>query len=304
MAAPIQSYLLDGNSDYITLVDHADFDAGTYLSLGMWFRPDYDVANDAYLYHRQSTFSMYLTQNKRVAFFISGAGTLISSSPIVVEKKNFVVCTAAESGSDLLMKIYIDGVLDTSSTLYSAAMPAAAATGVYIGAFETPANYLKGTVSSIFMTNDLVTGAEVATIFGHASGQATGNINALVIDIDTEGDLVNAGTAGNGTAQGTAVARTYMDFGQQDVNVWHIPAAEAGYNTQKKVILSQIEHLGDDIADGSQVTIKDWADNVIWDHYAFAAHQGEVKYFAAGGEIFQGLKIVTLGAGQLLINIL
>ena len=195
MAAPIQSYLLDGNSDYITLVDHADFDAGTYLSLGMWFRPDYDVANDAYLYHRQSTFSMYLTQNKRVAFFISGAGTLISSSPLVVEKKNFVVCTAAESGSDLLMKIYIDGVLDASSTLYSAAMPAAAATGVYIGAFETPANYLKGTVSSIFMTNDLVTGAEVATIFNHASGQATGNINALVIDIDTEGDLVNAGVS-------------------------------------------------------------------------------------------------------------
>ena len=52
MATPNASYILDGNSDYITLVDAAVLDPATSLSIGMWVKLDYDAldSGDIYLY--------------------------------------------------------------------------------------------------------------------------------------------------------------------------------------------------------------------------------------------------------------
>lgn len=309
MASPTQSYILDGVGDYITLADNAGFDVSTYVSIGMWIVRDYDDLNSvSELLYRQASYDVKIEAENQIRFTISGAGVLDSKGKIPADKPVFVVCTAEESGTSLVMKIYLGGILDNSVTIPTAAMPAANANALSIGGGAAGANPLKGTISSIFLTSDAITAAEVKTIFTSSAGQATGVLDNLVIDIDTEGDLVNAGSAGNGTAQGNAAARTYMHLFQalKDGSII-IPEAETGYVVGKPVVVKGILWDGENIADGDQLTLKDRSGtNTLINYYAkeiitAAGDVGVWKEFPQPLVWGKGFKVSTLSHGTVQI---
>jgi hypothetical protein len=307
MAAPTQCYLLDGTGDYISLADNAGFDVDTYVSIGLWIHRDYDNLDTITgLFHRASSYSVWIDSDNKVVFEISGAEAIKSKGTIPAEKEIFIVCTAEESGSDLIMKIYLGGLLDTSQTILSATMAAANANVIAIGSLAAGASPLKGTISSIFMTSDAVTAAEVNSIWSSTSGQITDLASAdnEVIDIDCEGDLVNAGTAGNGTAQGNAALRTYMSLQQSAVKnggTIVVPEAETGYRTSKRIVMKSIRWEGENIADGDVVTLKTIDGGTPFSYHALAADEG--GYWAFDEPIWNGLHVYALGHGKLEIEI-
>lgn len=307
MASPTQCYLLDGTGDYISLADDAGFDVDTYVSIGMWIYRDYDdLGTVSTLLHRASSYTVDIDTDNRVRFTISGAGTIKSKGKVPAESETFIVCTAAESGTSLLMKIYLGGLLDTSETILTAAFPAANANALYIGGAAAGADPLKGTISSILMTSDALTAAEINSIWSSTTGQITDLATAdnVVIDIDTEGDLANAGTAGNGTAEGDAVARTYMSLWQSAVKnggVITIPEAETKYLTRKKVVVKAIRWEGENIADGDDLQLKDYDGGSKLHYHALAADEG--GYWAFDEPIWHGLYIYLLDHGKLEIEL-
>ena len=305
MAAPQNCYILDGVGDYISLADHGDFDVDTYVSIGMWIYRDYDdLKTVSTLLHRASSYTVSINSENRVVFTVSGAGSIQSNGKIPAEKEVFVVCTAAESGTSLIMKIYLGGLLDNSETILLATMPAANANALTIGSGVAGATPLKGTISSIFLTSDAITAAEVGAIWSSTAGQATGVVDNLIIDIDCEGDLANAGTAGNGTAQGNAALRTYMSLWQSAVKnggTIVVPEMETGYLTHKKVVMKSIRWEGESIADGDDLQLKTYDGGVPLHYHALAADEG--GYWAFDEAIWNGLYISLLDHGKLEIEI-
>lgn len=328
MAAPTQSYILDGSGDYITVADHGDFDCATHISMGLWFRMDGDQHDThycpVYLMARESWFDLYLERTSppgngrkylgaeayRVVWNVEGKATIRSNVDydestcygglVVPEKRHFVCAVATESGTSLILSIYIDGKLAATKTFSSTTLPAAAATAIYIGADHDGDKELKGTVSSIFMTDDLVTAAEISTIFASASGQATGVLDNLVIDIDTEGDLVNAGSAGNGTANGNAAARTYMDLWQGGYPCKQavIPSAETGYYTAQRLMPQEFRWVDATTADHNCI-LKDGNGIIIWDSECDGADFVDSLVWPIDGSPIRGLDVDTLDSGLL-----
>ena len=266
MATPLASYILDGNSDYVTVADHADLDADTHISYGIWVKLDYDAVDSGsvYLFDRAAAHSMWIDEGRRVHWYIYDALEtpilqVISKGRVPLDQPVFIVGTATEVGATLVMKIYIEGVLDNTAT-FTATMPAAVAAATYIGAYRTPSGYLKGTISSAFMTDDLVTAAEVLACYVDADGDHTGNINNLGISIitATEANITNTnGSAGAGTGVGTAAARDYMDLIQsmEGGNVMLVGEAMTRYNTHQPIKIKHVKWHGDTIADNDQLTL-------------------------------------------------
>lgn len=307
MSAPTQCYLFDGTGDYITVADNADFDVDTYISVGCWVSRDYDDLNDnSYLMHRASTFSLQIDDDNKVLWSIHAATPMVHKSigTIPAEAVTLIVATAEESGTSLITKIYINGTLDSTETFLASAMPAAAATAMYFGCDATPGgNPFKGTMSSFFMTSDAITAAEVLDLYTRSDGQATSALDNLVVDIDTEGDLANAGSAGNGTAT-NAVARTYMNLWQsmsKNGGTIVIPEAETGYLTQKPIAVKSIHWEGENIADGDDLQLKDYAGGSKFHHHALAADEGGT--WAFGDKFWSGLYIYLLDHGKLEIEV-
>jgi len=304
MSAPTSCYLFDGTGDLITLIDDAGYDVTSAVSVGCWVCRDYDDLNThSHLMHRATTLSLEIDDDNRVLWSIYAATPLVTKSFLTIpaEKPVFIAAVAYESGTSLVTQIWIDGKLDKTETFLLAALPAAAATVFYMGCDATPMANFKGTMSSWFMTSDRVTAAEMAAIYAAVPGQATGLVDALVIDIDCEGDLVNAGTGPDGTAT-NAVLRTYMTLWQSCANgIIYIPEAETKYNTQKQVVLQKIVWDGGEIADEDVLAITDWNGNRILSYVAKAADTGGIFYYA--NRVVRGLKIATLGHGTLEIGI-
>ena len=309
MATPKASYILDGAGDYVSVGDSANLDADTYISLGIWVKLDYDAldSGDVYLFDRAVAHSIWIDVGGKVHFSISGGGEAISNGRLPLDQPVFVVCTAIDSGTNLVMKIYIEGVIDETLTIAGAGLPVAVAVSTYIGAYRTPANYVKGTISSVFMTNDLVTAAEVLACYNDADGDHTGNIDSLSISImtATEPDATNDnGAAGAGNVRGTAVIRTYMDLFQSmgSGNVMQIGEAMTRYNTHQPILVKKVKWFGDEILDNSQLTLTDWGDKSFLTHYATAVDTGIDRDFGDGMWV-NGLKIATLAKGLLEITI-
>lgn len=309
MAAPTQCYKLDGTGDYISLADNAGFDVTSAVSIGAWVYRDYDDLDTvSYILARASSYELYINADNEPEFTISGATTLVAHGyKIPAESPMFIVGVAYEDGTTLYMEIYLNGVRVANTSL-TAALPAANANDLYIGSDSTPgSDLLKGTISSIFMTSDQVTATEVKTIYDHSSGQATGNVDNLVIDIDTEGDLVNAGSAGNGTGQGNAAARTYLGFWQsieKNGGTFVAPEAETGYLTHNRVVVKRIHWEGENITDGDNLRLQDYSGRTRYHFHAVAADTGTVREFGGDvGEVWIGFQVSLLDNGKLEVEI-
>ena len=305
MAAPTQCYLFDGTGDLITLIDDAAWDVTSAVSVGCWVMRDYDdLDTHSHLMHRATTLSLEIDDDNRVLWSIYAATPLVTKSFLTIpaEKPVFIAAVAYESGTSLVTQIWIDGKLDKTETFLAAALPAAAATVFYMGCDATPTANFKGTMSSWFMTSDQVTAAEIAAIYAATPGQATGLVDNLLIDIDCEGDLVNAGTGPNGTAT-NAVLRTYMNIWQsmgKNYGTVVIPEAETGYSTHKPVKLKWIHWEGENIADGDDLQLGDYSGASKFHHHAVAADEGGT--WAFDDEVWRGFQVLLLDHGKLEIQ--
>ena len=300
MGVPTQSVWLDGDSDYISLVDNAAFDEDTACAMGLWICIDDDAtAADAYLLDRTASYSLYLDESCRPVFLINST-TTIAPIKLKKDKPYLVMANVYESGDDLVVEIFVNENLVKTQTHYATTMPAANANAFYIGADGGAASFFKGKVSSIFMTSDRVYGEELRTMFRSTTGQATDTLDNLVIDIDCEGDVVNAGSAGNGTAQGTAVNVTYLHVFQSlgtDGRTILVPAGDPYYRTARKLCPSRVTWTGDDIADGDTLDIKDSNGNLKLRYHSILDHQGGTWYFD-DMTIWDGLDVETTSKGS------
>lgn len=310
MAAPKACYLFDGDGDSVTGADNAAWDIASAASFGLWFRRDYDDLNTvSYLIHGQNRFSLYIDATNHLCWTISGAtGTLRSNARIGSEHLYFVVVTGVEVGTALHMAIYINGALDNHQILAASAWPAATTTALFVGSDHTPANLFKGTISSILGTSDQLNTVEIQQIYDSATGQITDLATILshtvIIDVDTEGDLANAGTGTNPFTATNAVARTYMDLWQSHSlhdGCIRVPEAETGYNTRKKVTVRGIRWWGDTIADGDLLLIENWDGSDNFQTYALADDTG--GYWVFEDRDFDGLKVTTLAHGLISIEV-
>jgi hypothetical protein len=306
MSAPTQCYYFDGAGDYVTVADHANFDVTAALSVGCWLRRDPDDFNTAsYLMHRASTFSLFLDEFNRVGFWISGVSpVLYSNHRIGPEHIAFVAAVAVEAGAHLFMQIFVNGKLDSAQWVSSAALPAGNANPVVFG-YDGAGNYFKGSLSSFFMTSDQVTPQELKAIYESDSGQVTGFLDNIIIDIDTEGDLVNneSTTVPDGVAT-NAVPRTYMDLWQshsKNNGIIVIPEAETLYNTRKQVVLKSIHWHGDTIVALDQLVLQNWAGSSVWSHQTPTNDTG--GYWTFDDWKLDGLRIATLGHGIVHIEV-
>ena len=309
MAIPKTCYILDGNSDFLDVGDHASLDSDDTISYGIWVKLDYDAldSGDVYLFDRAVAHSIWVDVGRKVHFSISGGGEAISNGRLPLDQPVFVVCTAIDSGTNLVMKIYIEGDLDETLTIAGAGLPVAVAVSTFIGAYRTTSNYVKGSIASVFITNDIVTAAEVKACYVDVDGDHTGNIGSLSISLmtATEPDVTNDnGTAGAGNVRGTAVVRDYMDLIQSmgGGNIMHIGEAMNRYNTHQPILIKKVKWHGDEILDNSQLTLTDWKDNSFLTHYATAVDTGIDRDFGDGMWV-NGLKVATLEKGLLEITI-
>lgn len=300
MTLPTQSVWLDGDSDYISLADNAAFDEDTACAMGLWFCMDDDASDaDAYLLDRTSSYSLYLDDKQRLTGVV-GSSTIRSKKKLKKDKPYFVALNMYESGSDLVLELFVDDQMIETQTFAGTTMPAANANAFYIGADGGAASFLKGKVSSIFMTSDRVYAQELYDMVRSATPQATDNLDNLVIDIDTEGDVANAGSAGNGTLGGTAAQVTYLHIFQSlgsGGRTLFVPAGEPYYRTSKKLCPARVTWAGDDIADGDTLCIKDKNGNVKLQYYSILDDQGGTWYFD-DTTIWDGLDVETTSKGS------
>jgi hypothetical protein len=310
MSAPTQNYHLDGNGDYFSGADHAAWDIASAATFGLWIlRDPTQDKTVAYLLDRQNTFSVYIDADNRVNFVVSGAtGTLRSNHRIKPEHIYFIVVQAMEVGTSLYMAIYINGALDNHQILTSAAWPAGTDTAIYVGAEHTPAYYFKGHISSVLGTSDQLSPGEIAEIYNSASGQitdlSTAASHTIIIDVDTEGDLVNAGTGTNPFVATNAVARSYMGLWQshsRNGRMILVPEGETKYATYKHLLLQAIHWYGDTIMDGDAFELLDKNSGLIFKGIATSDDTGETWYF--DNKPCEGLTINALGHGVLEIEL-
>ena len=300
MGVPTQSVWLDGDSDYISLVDNAAFDEDTACAMGLWICID-DNASDAaaYLLDRTNSYSLYLDDHQRLVGLV-GSSTIRSPMKLKKDQPYLVAMNMYESGDDLVLELFVNDIMVKTQTFAATTMPAANANAFYIGADGGAASFFKGKVSSIFMTSDRVYYKELTDMHDSTTGQATDSLDNLVIDIDTEGDVVNDGTAGNGTAQGTAVPVTYLHITQSLGSGGHtlyMPAGEPYYRWSRKLCVARVTWAGDDIADGDTLCVKDKEGNIQLQYFSILEDQGGTWYFD-DTTIWNGLDLETTSKGS------
>ena len=305
MAAPTQCYYLDGTGDYVTGTDDAAWDITSATGLGMWICRDHDDLENVVLLDRANMIEFgYSAGHPYIT--VEGAGTLRANNVKLPKERPIMVSAVAyESGSDLYLELYVGEDQVATGTILSAAFPAATNTAIFVGSDSSAANALKGSVSSIFMTSDRVYHSELKTIFESSAGQATDVLDNLVIDVDTEGDLANAGTGTDPfTAGGNAVPRTYMNIFQSmaGTRVIHIPEAETKYVISHKILPTYLKWHGDTIADGDTLQLKDKNGKVLFTYVSILDDQGGIWYFDHD-TCWDGLNISTLGHGLLEIGV-
>ena len=140
MAAPKASMHLDGAADYITVIDHANYDTTTNLTVGAWICRDMDAPTTLeYILERVACYSLWLDTAGRVSFYILGVGTITSKRKVKLEKPTFVMgCTFPNvAGDGYTLQIWIDDVLDSELDVYGGDLTIASGNGLYIGSDNT-----------------------------------------------------------------------------------------------------------------------------------------------------------------------
>ena len=299
----------DGVNDHLTIADHAELSWGTAWSISLWFAMDADCAAMARLMSRAAYAEILLEEGnsgtRALGIGITGGG--VHSFPNIKFQPHTLynlTITLADDGADCDYVIYVDGVAKATGTFAGENLGGDVANALYF-AINTDAasNPYLGYISNIFVSKDVLTAAEALAIY--ASGAGIIDYAAISdhgaewnCDEDTATTCENDSSANiDLTLTNGPIWQTEWDFKGKDSGVWD--TTDVSHRWPDPIYVTQIEWIDATVADQS-LLITDWADNVV---FASEADADDFIDRAYPDEWYNGIKIVTLGGGRLLIHI-
>ena len=319
MATANYAIHLDGVNMHYSIADDVshDYATGNAFTFGMWLKRDADddsARTRSYLFSREGQHEAYI-ENDELIYYINlktVAVTWRTGIQLAKDHTHLVVFTGAEVSGASTLKIYIDGLLKGTLANASNAMPDDVAKSLFVGSdFGTTAGYyLKGTLSGWFQSNTTAIPASAVTTAWNngtydidTTEAVTGLVDSIGMEENTGTSYDNALNAGlDGAGQNTPV---WFDvINPMDGNSYRKNFTGVGQNTRQKVIVNKFRLDGEDIADASEVKVTDWAGNVVWNEFVVTADTGIEKRLFGRQQCIEGLKVVTLGAGTLIVELL
>ncbi len=298
----------DGVNDHLTIADHAELSWGTAWSLSIWFAVDAACAADARLMSRAAYADILLEEGnsgtKALGVAITG-GSVHHFRNIKFQPHSLyhLVITLADDGADCDYVIYVNGAVQATGTFVGENLGGDVANALYFAIHNDAAsNPYTGYISNILVTKDVVTAAEVVTMYAAGVGIITYAVSDIGAEWNCDEDAAttidNEASANiDLTLTNGPIWQTEWDFKGKDSGVWD--TTDVSHRWPDPIYVTQIEWIDATAADQS-LLITDWADNVV---FASEADADDFIDRAYPDEWYNGIKIVTLGGGRLLIHI-
>lgn len=298
----------DGTNDHLTIADHAELSWGTDWSISLWFAMDADCAADARLMSREDYAGIVLEEGnsgtRALGLTIAGGG--IHHFPNIKFQPHTLynlLITWADDGADCDYVIYVDGVAKATGTFVGENHAGDVAKALYFAIkHDATLNPYTGYISNIFVTKDVMTAAEAVTIYASGAGIVTYAMSNAIAEWNCDEDA--ATTIDNETSANIDLTltngpiwQTEWDFKGKSSGVWD--TTDVSHRWPDPIYVTQVEWIDATAADQS-LLITDWADNVV---FASEADADDFIDRAYPDEWWDGIKIVTLGGGRLLIHI-
>jgi hypothetical protein len=174
-----------GNSEYLSLADHADFDFTDEFSISLWFKPESlatTLNNQSIIY--KGNLGGDGNGGYRITYYNASGNKLLvqiwdsSNTDEQWRTTNNVIETAdtwyhiviTVDASTSTCTIYVDGSSEAVTNIGSTATSIGANSGdVYIGARDA-GQYIDGVFDEFTITSDVITSGEVTTIYNSGSG--------------------------------------------------------------------------------------------------------------------------------------
>lgn len=203
------------------------------------------------------------------------------------------------------VKLYVDGVLRETETFDDYAIwPAAAATSIYFGSYNSASEFFKGDANELVITPDEITAAEMVYLYNDGTeiedietGGITDDIGHWSFDEGTGTDIdEDGGTAAkDGTVAGTEEWLTTMDIGCKN-NM--IVLANQGDYFQGQLKIERVQWAGA-TTNAHLASLTDWEGNPIWDEKALTGTLGTLLDTPVPMNITDGIKVDDLDSGEI-----
>lgn len=300
---------LDGVNQHWTIADDASLDYATSnaFTFGLWFwlDSDYTKTGRTYLWSRQNQHEMYIESGELIYYFNGAGGAVTWRTGIkVVPQHVYFLCLTGTESTDTTLKLYVDGELKETEEV-TGGMPNDTNTSLYFGIDygTTSGQYFKGNMTGFFQSNDTAVAlSDVVTMWNSGvydidtTEGITGLDDSIGFEEDTGTAYDNALNEGlDGAGQNTPVWVDYMDLGMKA----HDRILVLGSIVEQwdgRLCIKSIEWKGEDIADGDELVLTNYAGKTVFHTWAKADDTGESKDFDPV-EVWNGVKMPTCGHG-------